>query len=391
MRAARLWAGAGQALAAEWLAADNRADLVAVDVDVADAKRVNHALHPVVDAGVQTERQSVAGGIDGLHHGPDLIGAEGGQMQDRAEDFARHVGDAGHADHHGGDEMALCRGGNFGDHAAFGAGLGDICRDVGSGVGVDHGAHVSGKRPRIAQREFGHGTGQHVDQRLGDVFLNIKAAQGRTALTCRLEGRAKDVAHRLFGQGGAVDQHRVQATGFGYEGCAGMQMFGHRAADRLGGFGGTGEGDAIDARVTGQRRADAGPLPRQQLQGGGGHARTKQKVNRQPGDQRGLFGGFGDHGVACGECCGNLAGEDGKWKVPRADADKGAARRQFEGFGKVGVVAQEIDGFAQFAARIGEGLASLARQKRQDRAVRGVVQIGSVAQDLGAGLGRGVP
>src|SRR3954462_10720995 len=42
MRSARLGAGAGQAVATEWLDADNRADHVAVDIDVADLKGVDH-------------------------------------------------------------------------------------------------------------------------------------------------------------------------------------------------------------------------------------------------------------------------------------------------------------------------------------------------------------
>ena len=40
-RAARLWAGPGQPLAAERLPADNDADLVAVDIDVAGADAVS--------------------------------------------------------------------------------------------------------------------------------------------------------------------------------------------------------------------------------------------------------------------------------------------------------------------------------------------------------------
>ena len=45
MRAARLGAGAGQALATERLHPDHRADLVAVDVDVADVDAVADAIN----------------------------------------------------------------------------------------------------------------------------------------------------------------------------------------------------------------------------------------------------------------------------------------------------------------------------------------------------------
>ena len=50
MRAAGLWAGARQALAAERLHADHRADLVAVDVDVAHLRPRHDPVDGLVDA-----------------------------------------------------------------------------------------------------------------------------------------------------------------------------------------------------------------------------------------------------------------------------------------------------------------------------------------------------
>ena len=66
MRTAGLRTGAGEAFAAERLRADHRADLVAVDVDVADVKVLDDVLNPVVDPRMQPERQAVSGGIDGF-------------------------------------------------------------------------------------------------------------------------------------------------------------------------------------------------------------------------------------------------------------------------------------------------------------------------------------
>src|SRR6185437_4323455 len=61
MRAAGLWAGAGQAVAAERLHADHGADHVAIDVDVADLKAVDRVLDGVVDPRMNAEGQPVAG------------------------------------------------------------------------------------------------------------------------------------------------------------------------------------------------------------------------------------------------------------------------------------------------------------------------------------------
>ena len=131
VRAARFGAGAGQALAAEGLAPHHRADLVAVDVDVAGFDGGDDRLHAVVDAGMQAEGQAVAGRVDGLDHIGHAAGGEGRDVQDGAEDFLRHILDALHADHGGADEGAGGRGGQFLDHPALGAGFGDIGGDGG--------------------------------------------------------------------------------------------------------------------------------------------------------------------------------------------------------------------------------------------------------------------
>src|SRR6185437_15172646 len=68
VRAAGLGAGAGEGFATERLRADHRADLVAVDVAVADAGVAADVFHGVVDAAVHAERQAVAGGVDLFEH-----------------------------------------------------------------------------------------------------------------------------------------------------------------------------------------------------------------------------------------------------------------------------------------------------------------------------------
>ncbi len=59
VRATRLRTGAGHPLAAEGLGAHDRADLVAVDVDIADVERLGQVLDTAVDPRVKPESQAV--------------------------------------------------------------------------------------------------------------------------------------------------------------------------------------------------------------------------------------------------------------------------------------------------------------------------------------------
>ena len=93
-------------------------------------------------------------------------------------------------------------------------------------------------------------------------------------------------------------------------------MFGHGGTDQQRHLGRSGEGHTTDARIAGQGRAHL-PVTRQQLQCRGRDARLVQKRHRQMGDERGLFGGLGDHRIAGGQRRPDLAREDRQWEVPR--------------------------------------------------------------------------
>ena len=194
----------------------------------------------------------------------------------------------------------------------------------------------------------------------------------------------------MFRQGGAIDNHRVEPAGFGDQRGCGVQVVGHRAADFQGGFGRAGEGYALDPGgfcEGGTHSAVAG----QKLQGGGGHPGLQQEVNGKAGYQRGLLGGFGYNGIAGGQGGGDLAGEDGERKVPWADAGENAPRRGGQAERRIGIVAQEIDRLAQFGDRVGQGLASFAGQKREDRAEVGLIEVCGPVQGSGAKFGAGSP
>src|SRR3546814_6697794 len=88
MRAAGRGAWARRALAAEVLYPDRRADLVAVDVDVADPGARGDVLDGLVDARVDAQGQAVAGGVDGLDYLVQFAGLPADHVQRRAEVLA---------------------------------------------------------------------------------------------------------------------------------------------------------------------------------------------------------------------------------------------------------------------------------------------------------------
>ena len=200
-------------------------------------------------------------------------------------------------------------------------------------------------------------------------------------MASRLKSRGEDIAHGLFRQGGAVDQHGVQAAGFSDQRCAGIKVVGHGGADFKGGGGGAGEANAIDAGIFAEGGTDGCTVTRQQLQRGFGHACAVKQIGGHGGNEGGLFRRFGDDGVACGKGCGDLAREDGEGKIPRADAGEGAMRRIFEGRCAIGVIAQKINGFTQFTDGIGQGFSGFAREAGEDGAGVGFKQVGGFLQD----------
>ena len=88
MGTAGLRTGAAEALATERLAFDNRADLIAIDVEIADARMLLDIVANRVDAALQAERQSIAGGIDRLDDLVELVASKADNVKDRPEILA---------------------------------------------------------------------------------------------------------------------------------------------------------------------------------------------------------------------------------------------------------------------------------------------------------------
>ena len=168
---------------------------------------------------------------------------------------------------------------------------------------------------------------------------------------------------------------------------------GEAAVDRAGGFGRSGKGDARDARIAGQRRANravAGDELHRAVRHPGGVEQPHGEVR----DQRGLLGGFGQHGVAGRQRPGDQPGENRQREVPRRNrherpapvqgqavalarrAGQRLAFRREQAARLGGVIAQEIDRLAQFQHGIGQGLAGLALAEREERVAVRLVLVG---------------
>src|SRR4029077_9714778 len=91
MRPSGLGSGARQALAAERLYPDHRADHVAVHVRVAHGQRLEHVPGDALEAAVNPERQPEAGAADRLEHPRQIAAAIARHVQDRSELLAAQL------------------------------------------------------------------------------------------------------------------------------------------------------------------------------------------------------------------------------------------------------------------------------------------------------------
>ena len=381
--------------------ADDGADLVAVDVDIARANGGRDLRDPRVDAAVQAEGEAVAGRLDLREHGVEIHGLPPLHMENGAEDlvfqaFVRSQLDDGRR-HEG------PAGGGLATEADFV--LLDVRLQPRQRFGVDDGADIGGRVHRVAQPQ---GRGRAFDHRhdaVGDVVLHVKDAAGRAALTGGAEGGGDDVVGHLLGQGGRVGDHGVDATGFRHQRHDRPVLSCEREVDALRSARRAGEGDTRDERVIHQCLADldAAGCQHQRV---GGHARAVQQRDRLRGDHGRLRCGLGDDGVAGSECGGGLAQEDGEREVPRRDRHEHAAPadavavllahragqrgRAAQPLRFVGVEAQEIDRFAKLRDAVVDRLARFARERRHERGALVLQKVGGATQDPGALRGRTV-
>ena len=308
--AASFWTGAGQSLAAEGLHADHGAHLVAVDIEVADARLCGHLCHAALYAGVQAHGQAKAEGVDVREQLRQLLRFEAQAVQHWAKDFAldgRYLGDA---KCHRGDEAPLAqllgqRGFGQQPHILAGFHVGHIVAQRRRRLVVDDRAYVGGGVSRVAEAQLGHGAGQHGDEVVGYVLLHAQQAARGAALASTQKGRAHQIGNRLLGQCRGVDDHGVDAAGLGDQGdvhrigTAGfaLEIFGvGRLPQGLGYASGrcgrAGEADRVHQPGADQSGARRLAVADDQLQRIFGHAGGMQQIGTQGGGQGSLLGGL---------------------------------------------------------------------------------------------------
>ena len=260
--------------------------------------------------------------------------------------------------------------------------------DVAASGCVDHGPDVGRGRPRVAQFEFACRAFEHGQHRCCYLALQEQRAQRRTTLPCAVKCRGKNIAYDLFRQRGGIDDHGIDAAGFGDQHGIRIEMRGQRGVDTAGTRQRTGETHAGNARIAGQGATHMLAIAWQQDQHVARHARQVQQRYRAGGHQRGLLGGLGDYRITRDQRRRHLAGEDRKRKIPRRNAHEWPQGRTFRGaqgracLGRV--VAQQVDRLAQFGKCVAPGLAGFTRGQCEQFAGVLFVELGCAFQQRGA-------
>ena len=174
MRPTRLGPGTRQPETTEGLRANDGANLIAINVQVAHVRMINHVLNTTINARVQAKRQTVTTSIDATYQLRQPIIIKGCHMQHRAEYLARQVIDAVNPHHTRRNEVALVRHRHLLDQPPLLLGLGQIGNHVSLCIGINHRTHIGGQIPRVANGQGIHRAVQHLKQRLLDIPLHVQ-------------------------------------------------------------------------------------------------------------------------------------------------------------------------------------------------------------------------
>ncbi len=267
---------------------------------------------------MNAEGQAVAGGVDLVDHLLQAVACKLDDMQDGAENLALQLADRIEPEGGGrykGSALGIVRQGELKKQAALIPELVAMIKNGLAGVLVDHGSHIGCRVPWITDLQFAGCALQHFQHLRGNILLDVKDAKGRTALAGALEGRLHDVAHRLFGQRGRIDDHRVEAACFGNQRCVRISLR-HRHVDQSGRIRAAGKGDTRNVGRTGKYRPDRAALALHQDQGIPWQACRVKLANQEFGNEGCLLGRLGYDSVAGRQCPGDLAGENGRRKIP---------------------------------------------------------------------------
>ena len=217
-RSARLGPGARQTAPTKGLNADDRADDVAVDVEIACFHPRGDMGDRLVEAGVEAKGQAIAGRVDAIDQRVEPAALVADDVKDRPEHLALQLGNVRKFDDRRRDKGAVR--GRVGERerihlVAAGAHRLDVAGDVPLRFGRDDWADVDRQPIGAADGEFLQRAAQHGEDTVGNFLLQAQDAQRRAALAGAVEGGGDDVGHHLFGERGAVDDHRILAARLG--------------------------------------------------------------------------------------------------------------------------------------------------------------------------------
>ena len=259
----------------------------------------------------------------------------------------------------------------------------------------------------IADPERRQGAADQLQHARRDFVLQVQHAQRTAALPGGAKSARHDRIDDLFGQRRGIDDHCIQAAGFGDQRRDRTLARRERNLDSPRGRVAAGEDYARDTRVFHQRAAD-GSVARQQVERIGRHSGFEQPFGNAMRHQRRLLGRLRHHGVAGDQRGRHLPGEYRHWKIPRTDAREHAApvQRQAIAFTcraaqlqrprhgdarLLRVVATEVHRLAHVGNRVGQGLARFQHAKRDQglhvrlEAIREAIEYRRARFDAGVG------
>ena len=221
-RAAGFRSGPRQTFAAKRLHADHGANHIAVNVQVADFGAAGDLSDGLIDAGMDAEGQTVAGGVNLLDQLIQSVTVIANHVQHRAKDLFFQLIKALELDQgrrNEGPALPLTRilavfPYRLEHRAALGAQALNMAFNILFRFGIDDRTNVGGQTARVAHPAFAHRAAQHGQRMVGDLFLQAEYTQGGTALPGAIKRRGQHVDHHLLGEGGGVDDHGVHPAGF---------------------------------------------------------------------------------------------------------------------------------------------------------------------------------
>src|SRR6266851_2735814 len=159
-----------QTFAAEGLHADDGADHVAVDVDVADTGAAHHRPDRLVDAAMDAEGEAVAGRRDLVEYLVELVAAPAHDMENGAEDLALEPIEPVDLEGPRREEAAMRGAGRhlaLKDQLRLASHAHGVRRKHLAGIRVDDGTDIGGQQRRVADDELAHRAGEHGEDAVG--------------------------------------------------------------------------------------------------------------------------------------------------------------------------------------------------------------------------------